>query len=65
MLKFIGAMFFGLLTMSAAAYFIARPADQRKADFETAKNLASRIFECVKNYVTELINPTQTTEETA
>jgi hypothetical protein len=65
MLKFIGAMLVGLLTMGAAAYFVARPKEQRSSDFTTAKNLVTQVFTSIKNYVSELLNPKQPTEEIA
>lgn len=65
MLKFLGAIFFGLLTMGAAAYFVARPKEQRSSDFATAKNLLTQAFTSIKSYVSELLNPKQTNEEIA
>lgn len=56
-MKFIGAMIFGLLTMCAAAYFIARPKDQRNSDLGTAKNLFTQAASSIKNYFTTLLNP--------
>jgi hypothetical protein len=65
MLKFIGAVFFGLLTMGATAYFVARSKDQRGSDFATAKNLAEQVFTSIKNYLRELLNAKQSTGEMA
>jgi hypothetical protein len=56
-LKFLGAMCFGLLTMLAAAYLVARTANQRREDFAALKSLSSRIFTSVKNYCRDLLNP--------
>jgi hypothetical protein len=63
-LKFLGAMCFGLLTMFAAAYWMARMANQRREDFATVKSLSSRIFTSVKNYYRDLLNPALETETT-
>jgi flagellar biogenesis protein FliO len=62
-MKFIGAMFFGLLTMGTAVYFVARSKEQRASDFSTSKNLTMQVFTSIKNYLTELLNPKQSTEE--
>ena len=56
-LKFLGAMSFGLLTMLTAAYLTARTANQRREDFAIVKSLSSRIFTSVKNYYRDLLNP--------
>ena len=63
-LKFLGAMCFGFLTMFAAAYWMARTANQRREDFATVKSLSSRIFTSVKNYYYSLLNPALETEAT-
>jgi hypothetical protein len=55
-------MCFGLLTMFAAAYWMARTANQRREDFATVKSLSSRIFTSVKNYYHDLLNPAPETE---
>ena len=65
MFKFIGAVFVGLLTMGATAYFVARSKKQRSSDFIATRNLAMQVVAGAKNYVTELVNPKQTTEEIA
>ena len=46
--KFLGAMCFGFLTMFAAAYWMARTADQRSEDFATVRSLSSHIFGSIK-----------------
>jgi hypothetical protein len=56
-LKFLGAMCFGLLTMLAAAYWMARTANQQKEDFGAAKSLSSYIFTSVKDYFHDLLDP--------
>ena len=61
-LKFLGAMCFGLLTMFAAAYWMARTANQRREDFATVKSLSSRIFTSVKTYYHDLLNPAPETD---
>ena len=63
-MKFLGAMCFGLLTMFAAAYWMARTANQRRDDFATVKSLSSRIFTSVKTYYHDLLNPALETETT-
>ena len=63
-MKFLGAMCLGLLTMFAAAYWMARTANQRREDFATVKSLSSRIFTSVKNYYYSLLNPALETETT-
>ena len=63
-LKFLGAMCFGLLTMFATAYLVARTANQRREDFAAWKSLSSRIFTSVKNYYYSLLNPALETETT-
>jgi len=55
-------MCFGLLTMFAAAYLIARTANQRREDFAAVKSLSSRIFTSVKTYYQDLLNPAPETE---
>jgi hypothetical protein len=50
-------MCFGLLTMFAAAYLVARTANLRREDFAALKSLSSRIFTSVKNYYRDLLNP--------
>jgi hypothetical protein len=56
-------MCFGLLTMFAAAYWMARTANQRRdKDFATVKSLSGRIFTSVKNYYHDLLNPAPATE---
>ena len=64
-MKFLGAMCFGFLTMFAAAYLVARTANQRREDFAALKSLSSRIFTSVKNYYYSLLNPALETETTA
>lgn len=61
-MKFLGAMCFGLLTMFAAAYWMARTANQRREDCAAVKNLSSSFFTSVKNYFQDLLNPTPETE---
>ena len=61
-LKFLGATCFGLLTMFAAAYWMARTADQRREDFAAVKNLSSSFSKLVKNYFHDLLSPTPETE---
>ena len=63
-MKFLGAMCFGFLTMFAAAYLVARTANQRREDFATVKSLSSRIFTSVRNYYHDLLNPALETETT-
>jgi hypothetical protein len=65
MFKFIGAVFVGLLTMGATAYFVTRSKKQRSSDFIAAKNLATQVVAGIKNYLTELLNPKQSTGEMA
>jgi len=55
--KFLGAMCFGLVTMFAAAYWMARTANQRREDFAAVKSLPSGFFTVVKNYFHDLLNP--------
>ena len=55
-MKFLGAMCFGFLTMFAAAYWMARTADQRSEDFATVRSLSSRIFASIKTYYHDLLN---------
>ncbi len=55
--KFLGAMCFGFLTMSAAAYWTARTANQRSEDFATVRSLSSRIFGSIKAYYHDLLKP--------
>ena len=61
-MKFLGAMCFGFLTMFAAAYLVARTANQRREDFAASKSLSSRIFTSVKTYFHDLLNPAPETE---
>ena len=56
-MKFLGAMCFGFLTMFAAAYWMARTANQRSEDFATVRSLSSRIFTSIKAYYRDLLNP--------
>jgi hypothetical protein len=42
--------------MFAAAYWMARTANQRREDFAIVKSLSSRIFTAVKNYYHDLLN---------
>jgi hypothetical protein len=51
--------------MFAAAYLVARTANQRREDFAALKSLSSRIFTSVKNYYYSLLNPALETETTA
>ena len=60
--KFLGAMCFGFLTMFAAAYWMARTANQRSEDFATVRSLSSRIFASIKAYYHELLNPASEAE---
>jgi hypothetical protein len=50
--------------MFAAAYLVARTANQRREDFAALKSLSSRIFTSVKNYYYDLLNPALETETT-
>jgi hypothetical protein len=50
--------------MFAAAYLVARTANQRREDFATVKSLSSRIFTSVKTYYHDLLNPALETETT-
>ncbi len=61
-MKFLGAMCFGFLTMFAAAYWMARAANQRREDFAIVKGLSSHIFTSVKNYYRDLLNPASQTQ---
>ena len=60
MFKFIGAVVFGLLTMGAAAYFVARPAEQRTNDFSTGKKLIESAINSIKTYFHSLFAPQET-----
>jgi len=62
MFKFIGAVVVGLVTMSAAAYFIMRPKEDRATDIDVAKSLFTTVVEGVKNYFHTLFNPAPTSE---
>ena len=55
--KFLGAMCFGLLTMFTAAYWMARTANQRSEDFATVRSLSSHIFGSIKSYYRDLLHP--------
>jgi hypothetical protein len=48
--------------MFAAAYLVARTANQRREDFAASKSLSSRIFTSVKTYFHDLLNPAPETE---
>jgi hypothetical protein len=48
--------------MLAAAYLMARTANQRREDFAAVKSRSSRIFTSVKNYYHDLLNPAPATE---
>lgn len=61
-MKFLGAMCFGLLTMFAAAYLMARTTGQRNEDLAIVKNLTGRIFTAIKNYLHDLLNPAPQTQ---
>jgi hypothetical protein len=50
--------------MFAAAYLVARTANQRREDFAALKSLSSRIFTSVRNYYHDLLNPALETETT-
>ncbi|MFP5207286.1 MAG: hypothetical protein ACLGSH_18180 [Acidobacteriota bacterium] len=55
--KFLGAMCFGFLTMFAAAYWMARTANQRSEDLAAVRSLSSRILASIKAYYRDLLNP--------
>jgi hypothetical protein len=51
--------------MGATAYFVTRSKKQRSSDFIAAKNWATQVVAGIKNYLTELLNPKQSTGEMA
>lgn len=55
-------MCFGLLTMFAAAYLMARTTGQQNEDLAIVKNLTGRIFTAIKNYLHNLLNPALQTQ---
>jgi hypothetical protein len=57
MLKLIGAVTVGFLTVAAAAYFTLRPKADRTTDLHTAKNLFSHGLAGIKQYFDTLLNP--------
>ncbi len=61
-MKLLGAIFCGLLTMFAAAYWMARTANQRRDDFAIVKSLSSHIFTSIKTYYHDLLHPTPEAE---
>ena len=56
MLKFLGAMFFGLIAMATAAYFGLRPKQQRATDLDTARKLVGHGVDAAKKYADGLFN---------
>jgi hypothetical protein len=51
--------------MFAAAYWMARTANQRREDVAIVKSQSSRIFTSVKNYYRDLLNPDPETDAAA